>query len=394
MSVHRTASDMSVTSEGSASDVDTKFPVSDRLKRYVTQKRTYNYFGPFTVEEVSIKAARRDDEGVGLYDIHVQCLGGYSWMITLRYAQLYESYKWQVKYDKDLKLPLTCQFPPKDSNCMFYKRKYMNDEALEARRLGLEKWINGRVELVHTYESQPDIMKNIKMEMSHLLRIGQYGPSLHQYNRPSLSDQPDVEIEASFSIYGRESTTGDEECLHVDEPPHDEGADKTYDNNDNDMTRCKSMESIKEEDGSLDGVIGGNNNRPPCTSQSHVTSTVPAPPSSSWLFTQCRSIWTPKNWLYLVVACAVGALWTLEVHVVYAVLLVSVWLEFCRRGEDHLLFVKNPDVIADRECSLSGMVRWVFVGLTALCYLVLNALNYAFAISRVSAEALTRTAAE
>jgi len=386
MSIQRTPSDLSVTSEGGAGDVDTKLALSDRLKRYVTRKRTYNYFGPFTVEEVSIKTVRIDDEGVGWYDIHVQCLGGYSWMITLRYAQLYESYKWQVKYDKDLKLPLTYQFPPKGNISMFSKHKSMNDEALEARREGIEKWINGRVELVHTYESQPEIMKNIKMEMSHLLKIGQYGPSLHQYSRPSLSDHPNVEVEALFSVYERDSTVGDDNSLH-DDHSRDESADKsqimTKNNKDNDngITPCTIMEFIEKEGNMKDGVLGKQHNEPPCTSPGHFTPSMASAPSSSWLFTQCRSIWTPKNWLYLVVGCVVCALWAIEVHVVYAVLLVSVWLEFSRRCEDRMLFANNPDIIADRECSLSGIVRWVFVGLTALCYLVLHVLNYTFTLS-------------
>ena len=100
------------------------------------------------------------------------------------------------------------------------------------------------------------------------------------------------------------------------------------------------------------------------------------PHSSSWMFTQCRSIWTPKNWVYVAVGCLVCALWAVDVHVVYSVLLVGAGLECCWRCEDLALFADNADIRADRECSLTGMVRWVFIGLTVVCYLVLYILHF------------------
>jgi hypothetical protein len=193
----------SVSSGRSVGDIDAKVPVADRLKRYVTKTRTYSYFGPFPVQEVAIKAVRRDEEGVGLYDIDVQCRGGFSWTITLRYAQLYESFKWQVKYDKDLRLPLTHQFPPKDR----FSYKPLDDDALEARREGLEKWLNGRIDLVHSYESEPELMKNVRKEMSYILKVGEYGPSLRENGRTSSVASTDVRVERLFTVCSQDDLT-------------------------------------------------------------------------------------------------------------------------------------------------------------------------------------------
>ena len=370
----------------SSPDTDTVVHVSDRLKRYVTQKRLYNYFGPFTAEEVSIPRVRRDEDGVGLYDIHVQCLGNISWTVTLRYAQLYESYKWQVKYDKDLKLPLTFQFPPKKF------LKTVDDAELEARRDGLEKWINGRITLVHTYESEGEIMKHIEKEMSYLLKVGEHGPSLHQYRSNTAStisdmqesrftfDTCDVDYVEGVRGTSAENETQEENCIVI-EDSEVASANEKFDNSIYEETRIKShtKNTHKIEELPI--------KEPPssCKSEDAVPAPVPPPvplttrevaPVSSYLFSQCRSIWVPKNWLYVAVSLVVGTLWILDIHVVYTLLFVCCSLEASRRLEDRFLFANQADIQADREYSLSGMVRFVFIGLIMLCYFVLHALHF------------------
>ena len=398
MNIQRETSDLSVSSEGDTCIlIDAKVPVADRLKRYVTKTRTYSYFGPFPVQEVAIKAVRRDEEGVGLYDIDVQCRGGFSWTITLRYAQLYESFKWQVKYDKDLRLPLTHQFPPKDR----FSYKPLDDDALEARREGLEKWLNGRIDLVHSYESEPELMKNIQKEMSYILKVGEYGPSLHGNGRTSSVESTDVKVEGLFSLYDRDSSMVLENIESVCSAQMDDSI------NNNTMTCIGSggkpkklirshRSSVKKtpiiyEDHELEGAKGDSdgirikveqdtlNSRPGQHNHPLKLATKGADsinPASSCLFTQCRSIWTPKNWVYLFVACIVCVFWAGDVHVVYTVLFVCVGLECCRHIEDQMLFPDNSDIRADRQYSLSGMVRWIFIGLIVLCYLALHTLSF------------------
>lgn len=401
-----------ISNDGSLSDdlgtdTDVKVPVCDRLKRYVNQKRLYNYFGPFTAEEVSIPRVRRDEEGVGLYDIHVQCLGNISWTITLRYAQLYESYKWQVKYDKELKLPLTFQFPPKKF------LKTVDDAELEARREGLEKWINGRINLVNNYESECEIMKNIEKEMSFLLKVGQHGPSLHQYNRnDTVSTMDSSDMRASrysadtLDVEGdrdrdRDSSSAQHETLEENSPipiivqdfevaaANKQFDESKYEETQSSRNSCKSINSSstkstnKRVDVSLPIKEPISCNRkdtvPVSVSVSVPTPTREVTPASSYLFSQCRSVWVPKNWLYVAVSVVVCTLWALDVHVVYTLLFVCCCLESSRRLEDHLLFANHADIRSDREYSLTGMVRFVFIGLIMLCYLLLHALHFVFA---------------
>lgn len=358
----------------STPDYETKVNVSDRLKRYVTQKRVYNYFGPFTAEEVIVRV-RRDDEGGGLYDILVQCLGGISWTVTMRYAQLYESYKWQVKYDKDLKLPLTYQFPPK-----FYKYTKLDDYALEARRDGLEKWINGRITLVLTYESEPDVMANIEKEMSFLLKIGQHGPSMHSYNRNSTQGSSGTDTPSEESLFSVEEFSSDKSCgkkgagekAQVDDSYSESTPTSNMSCSDGNNRSCEANNEKKDE------------NTVPLSSlpESIVRCSVPEEVTSSVMFSQCRSVWVPRTWLYVALVSFVCFSWAANIHMVYTLLMVSCGLEAGRRLEDRLWFSSREDVQEDRECSLTGVVRGVFVALTVLCYLLLHAISFILTRSR------------
>ena len=326
---------------------EVKVNIHERLKRYVSRRRTYNYSGPFLVKKVKISRAYRDESGVGLYDVCVKCEGQIGWTVTLRYAQLYESHRWQEKYDKDKKLPISFLFPPKDSNCSYYKCNYspLNDDELEIRRQGLEKWINGRISLIRSYVSEPEIMNDVKNEMCHLLKVGQYAPSLFKYNRNS-SEGPDLR-EGIFSFDENDS-------IHFDKSFSSNAVPIKHDqmkNNNENISERINMKNTHQ--GDHDKVA----------------------PQTSYFFTQCRSIWVPKNWLYVFVTAVVFTLWALGVNVMGTLFSVYGLLEFFQRLEDYILFDKLSDIKADRQYSLSGMVRCIFMSLTLVFYIILHGLH-------------------